>query len=70
MSAQCWTCGQPIARARVVLDRRAVCPDCVYELEYGPAERKAPLELLRTEPAPMQSERLFPLPPPIPKSKW
>ena len=66
----CLTCGAQLGRARPVFDRRWSCPDCAYEREYGPTERKVlPVKPPRLETAPLQSEGLFPLPPPVPKAK-
>jgi hypothetical protein len=66
----CLTCGAALGRTRLVLDRRWACPDCAYEREYGPTERKTlPVKPPRRETAPLQSETLFPLPRPVPKTK-
>jgi hypothetical protein len=70
MSALCKSCGQSLGRARLVINSySSICPDCAYENEYGEVEHKTPVEQLRAEPVPIQSEGLFPLPPPVPNSK-
>jgi hypothetical protein len=62
MTLKCWNCEEPLSRARLVVEGRLLCPDCVYEAEYGPAERVAPRER-RTNTLYPQEEHLFPLPP-------
>jgi hypothetical protein len=57
---KCNTCGASLSGARLVIDRQWACPDCAYELEYGPTERttrsRAPSRRHQ------QDEGLFPLP--------
>jgi hypothetical protein len=62
MTLHCWNCDEPMSRARLVIDGRWLCSDCVYEAEYGPVERMDPRSPQKRELYP-QSEHLFPLPP-------
>jgi hypothetical protein len=57
----CWSCKEPLQGARLVIDGRWLCSDCVYEAEYGPTERVAPPP--RRNAVHPQEEHLFPLPP-------
>jgi hypothetical protein len=60
---KCSNCGEPLGKARLVIERRLFCSDCVYWDEGGTSPR------LVSQPASgnglhPQEERLFPLPPP------
>jgi hypothetical protein len=57
----CHDCGCSLgAGPRLFIAGEWRCPDCVYEHEYGPAERAK-----RRRAARLQEERLFPLPPAV-----
>jgi hypothetical protein len=60
---KCWNCGETLGRARLVIERRLFCPDCVYWAEGGTSPRIKPPPA-RGEALLPQEERLFPLPPP------
>lgn len=64
--ALCIQCGVPLppTQPRLVVGGHWHCPDCVYELEHGPSERREPA----SRPSP-QVETLFPLPPPTPRKR-
>jgi uncharacterized Zn finger protein (UPF0148 family) len=63
----CHICKTPLRRAKIVVDGLWACPDCVYALEYGVAlPASSPPRSRRLHP---QEERLFPLPPAIPKKR-
>jgi hypothetical protein len=63
----CHVCKSPIIGARVIIGARWTCPSCAYRLEYGDAPTvSSPLRRRRVHP---QEERLFPLPPAIPKKR-
>jgi hypothetical protein len=53
---QCSVCKRPLVGARVVVNERWMCPDCVHEREYGPSPRKP----RRGRRKPPQDETLFP----------
>lgn len=60
----CATCGAPLTGARLFIDYSWRCPDCEYERLYGPAERRSRTPRQKA----VQEERLFPLPPPTPRT--
>jgi hypothetical protein len=60
----CTKCERSLGRARLVIGGRLLCADCVYELEYGPTERREAPVVPRLSAVPLQEEHLFPLPPP------
>jgi ribosomal protein L37AE/L43A len=59
----CSDCKTSVAGARTFIAGLWRCPDCTYVYEHGPAERVEPRQPRRRP----QEERLFPLPPPVPK---
>lgn len=61
MTPTCQTCRCSLTEAKVYVAGQWLCPDCLYESEYGPAQRvKRSRTPNRLHP---QEERLFPLPP-------
>jgi hypothetical protein len=70
MSWRCSICERPLGRTRLVINGwQSICPGCAYRREYGWVEDTTPVEEIRREIAPLQSEGLFPLPPPVRKPR-
>lgn len=61
----CWDCGQPLGRVRLVVSGRLMCSDCLYTLEHGESERgETPSGRHPKQDLYPQAEHLFSLPPP------
>jgi hypothetical protein len=55
---RCRVCGVSLPGPRLFVDWHWYCPDCAYELEYGPVERVRPEQPSKHRP---QAETLFDL---------